>query len=1011
MTVVSGDLVDVTSAASAVSQVLVSTETRPHGDGLVVEQPVPATFSGGVVRFEAVPGPIMLTLVAAGVNVRLEGIVPDAPTATLAECLRDAEMAGGRDVDELAAILAGVRAASVSAADAVALLDGAEDVIAGARDGATTAITTARDGATTAITTARTQAVSAVESVSEGTLVAARDATAAASQAADDRRQTGEDRAQTGSDRQTSEAASAVSVTGVELVGQHLSGAESAADRAESAVESTRWEGDRLVVMGQTSPPLRGPALTWADLTQEQIDALRGPQGREGKPGSIENLDDHLDDMVPSLIGTAIGPRLDSKADADDMQALGERLDNATNGKRLTDDDLDELTAPGPYYQPSASAATPERGYPFKLESTVQVLPRSTDGEAITQVVIPDSRYDRGIALRTRQTVANGWSPWDVFEPTAVAAAKVTGTRLTGQHLDTISTPGYYYKQETSSASPQLGYPIQQASTLLVLPRSGDNSTVTQVIYPDTVNVDGFAVRTKTGAASWSTWDIYDSRATNDARYSAQEHNHDDRYATTTDVNTQISTLGGIYATKAELSEVVAGDTATTNDVTVAGLLRDRATTTSKTLAAQSGEVYADVDYTGATDVSSQINALISEAGSRGAAVKLGVGTLRLDNPIRPVSGTHLVGSGIGKTILKPYGESHAIYGPGPMDDVKFADFEIDGINQTMPAAGYTPIKGKGAFIEYMRRLTVENLYIHDTAATGLGIDFITGTIRNVWAVRCGRLNNGRGAGGSGIGIGVGRLDADWEPLSIIGCHTEGNGRFGIFLETQDTGILPGGITITACTSIGNKDGIGECGTTGAIISHNHVRNNTRSGIAVDTGTMDQTVPGHYALLSENDISGNDVGIILQARGVDESIVGTRIVGNHIWGNADDGIQGLSTAYSEGTMPVVKDLRVEGNDIHGNGGAGLHFNRSGSSHPAWSRVLIAGNRFWSNGAAAINGRDCGVRITVNTDRLVLEGNHTWDEGTTQPRSIVLSGTHNNRHVDERFLHAPAVLPD
>lgn len=484
--------------------------------------------------------------------------------------------------------------------------------------------------------------------------------------------------------------------------------------------------------------------------------------------------------------------------------------------------------------------------------------------------------------------------------------------------------------------------------------------------------------------------------------------------ADTTYVNSQVAGLDTTYATKAELANVVAGDQATINDLTVSGLVADRTTTTGEALETRSGEIYADIDYTGTTNVSSAINTLIIEAGRTGAAIKLGVGTLRLDAPIRPVDGTQLIGSGIGKTILKPQGPSHAINTGARCDDVTFRDFEIDGTAQTLPEGEtvYQPTWAKGVFMEYMRRVNIENIYIHDTGATGLGIDFITGTIRNVWAVRCGRLNDGTGAGGSGIGIGVGRLDEDWEPLTIVGCHAEGNSRFGIFLENQDTGLMPAGISVIGCTSIGNKDGIGECGTTGTVIAHNHIRDNLRSGIAVDSGTMNKSTPGRMALIQGNDITGNaTAGILMLAAGLDESIDGVRVMDNHIWENTGPGIKITTSGFSTSEVaPFVRNVRIEGNDIHHNGDCGVLGEQTGQSHPGWSRVLIARNRAWGNGTAGLVNQDAGFKMTVPTDHLVFDGNHTWDDGATQPRSIALSNTHTNLVVDQQFLHAPAVLP-
>src|SRR5205085_1586272 len=114
--------------------------------------------------------------------------------------------------------------------------------------------------------------------------------------------------------------------------------------------------------------------------------------------------------------------------------------------------------------------------------------------------------------------------------------------------------------------------------------------------------------------------------------------------------------------------------------------------------------------------------------------------------------------------------------------DCTFASFEIDGSRVQLDE--YTP-HAKGIDLQFMLRGTFHDLYIHDTAATGLGCDHLQDTlIEDVIAERCGRLNNGEQPGGAGIGLGIGGWGGI-ERCSLNDCIAVGNATNGIFLELQ----------------------------------------------------------------------------------------------------------------------------------------------------------------------------------------------------------------------------------
>lgn len=81
-----------------------------------------------------------------------------------------------------------------------------------------------------------------------------------------------------------------------------------------------------------------------------------------------------------------------------------------------------------------------------------------------------------------------------------------------------------------------------------------------------------------------------------------------------------------------------------------------------------------------------------------------------------------------------------------------FADFEIDGSG--VASADYNPL-AKGLDLQYVVRGVFRNLYIHHTAATGLGCDFLQDClIDGVLVVGCGRMDNGTEMGGAAARLG-----------------------------------------------------------------------------------------------------------------------------------------------------------------------------------------------------------------------------------------------------------------
>ena len=196
-------------------------------------------------------------------------------------------------------------------------------------------------------------------------------------------------------------------------------------------------------------------------------------------------------------------------------------------------------------------------------------------------------------------------------------------------------------------------------------------------------------------------------------------------------------------------------------------------------------------------------------------------------------SNVSLVGAGKGKTILKPTGSVSAISYPvndydynNPMINCSFNGFTIDGIDVDV---SYTS-DPKGIFILFLKGCVFKNLEIKNTAATGLGIDFLDDVvIDNVTATNCGRLWEDDGdwgaPGGAGIGIGTGGMEN--ENCIITNCICANNGHYGIFVEDQrifgqSPSFTPKGIIITNnIVRDGRRDGIGVKGGEEIVISNN----------------------------------------------------------------------------------------------------------------------------------------------------------------------------------------------
>ncbi|MER7334388.1 MULTISPECIES: right-handed parallel beta-helix repeat-containing protein [unclassified Micromonospora] len=340
-------------------------------------------------------------------------------------------------------------------------------------------------------------------------------------------------------------------------------------------------------------------------------------------------------------------------------------------------------------------------------------------------------------------------------------------------------------------------------------------------------------------------------------------------------------------------------------------------------------------------------------------------------------SGVSLIGAGPGATrfVLSNSGnradpaplafytaQQHGADRDRHLADCTFADFEIDGSG--VASADYNPL-AKGLGLQYVARGVFRNLYIHHTAATGLGCDFLQDClIDGVLVVGCGRLDNGTEMGGAGIGIGIGGWGSV-ERFNIVNCSAVDNATNGIFLELQEASHLrPRGVRIIGCHAQGNRFGISDWGANGLIVSACTMTGNLEAGFHVSAKGTTHTA-GRAGLLTDCVIDGNlGDGVSIGNTPGPYTIRGNRISGNGRYGYHQRNLGGAEEHIAE-------EIVIESNDFYGNSADAIRIDR-----PLRDAILV-GNRIRNNGrqcAAATGGHGDSVRYS---ERKVVDRRATW----------------------------------
>ncbi|MDU0255081.1 right-handed parallel beta-helix repeat-containing protein [Streptomyces sp. PU10] len=394
------------------------------------------------------------------------------------------------------------------------------------------------------------------------------------------------------------------------------------------------------------------------------------------------------------------------------------------------------------------------------------------------------------------------------------------------------------------------------------------------------------------------------------------------------------------------------------------------------------------------------------------------------DRPVLWRSGVSLVGAGRGATCFElsnpgaptrpvPLAwfttEQHGAGRDRHIADVTFAHFEIDGLRV---ATEEYEVLAKGLGLQYVLRGRFTDLYIHDTAATGFGCDFLQDTVvEGVLTERCGRQDPGEEMGGAGIGIGVG----GWGPverLAVTDCAARGNGTNGIFLELQqDQWVPPRGIRITACHTEDNRYGISDWGADGLIVTGCTMLGNHVAGFDVSAqGTT--SVGGRGGIVTGCVIDANPGdGIALGNTPGPYGFHGNRVSNNGRYGYWEHNLAG-------GDQEPATDIVLESNDIHDNALDGIRVDAP-LHEPAFF-----GNRIRGNGRRAAPGTrgggegvHCGPLSLTDERADWLPGGHRGKEltvggpGETEVTAVVVDNTATGLTLAPRRPGADTAWPE
>lgn len=213
-----------------------------------------------------------------------------------------------------------------------------------------------------------------------------------------------------------------------------------------------------------------------------------------------------------------------------------------------------------------------------------------------------------------------------------------------------------------------------------------------------------------------------------------------------------------------------------------------------------------------------------------------------------------------------------------PITDFQLLNLKIDG-SGVNPAVYSTSTKG--VFAKFMKRCYFQKLYVKDTGASGLGVDFLVDS----WITDCLIENAGRlvvdpdtDQGGSGIGIGTGGYTVE----NLVVAHNTARdcGKYGIFFEAQNSTVNAKKMFCHSNYSYNNRYGLGNRGVSDIDFSNNWSWSNDVHGFFSDTSPFSSFTPDNMNLYGNKFISNGDRGVKIQGTHANTTVENNVFRGN-----------------------------------------------------------------------------------------------------------------------------------
>lgn len=393
------------------------------------------------------------------------------------------------------------------------------------------------------------------------------------------------------------------------------------------------------------------------------------------------------------------------------------------------------------------------------------------------------------------------------------------------------------------------------------------------------------------------------------------------------------------------------------------------------------------------TDDAAAINSAVTAANLiGGGTLILPIAQCVIASPIVVKNRVSIVGYGQNKSAIKwlstnsmGTGYEGAITGnlsgsiSNTISDNLFSDFEVDMSNAFTNSYQYYE---KCVDALYMVRPTFRNLYMHDSIATCLGVDYVQQlTVTNNTIVNAGRGQTLTNQDGDCMAFEIGaNYTVNLESSIISGNHCINPHHYGIEVEnfTGQTNIITIITGNEINTNQNNTIGIEDNGGTGSVIMGNTLISSAPVPIGFglsNRGGPTNAYNGTYGIMADNTIQGFKDGISFLPAGTGGPYSNYTIKDNTIWNSTRYGI----ALFGAGTT-AIQTMNIEGNYVSSSQQFGIGLITGGGT-PTFNNLTISGNKLQSNGQGASGGLRAGISLGLPVAGLKVTDNYAWDDGS------------------------------